>query len=410
MFVRYPTFGFVFLAFVFGYITSNFLRSANAVISPNLMTDIGLTADQLGLMTSLYYITFAAIQLPMGAALDRYGSRIVIPILLIPAIIGTLVYAHAEVFWHVALGRLLIGIGTAGGLMGAVKTFGNWVPGNRLATTTTSLVAIGSVGGLLSTTPMALINEVYGWRVIFIGSSVFVAFTAVLIWSITRDTPSGVTPTRTSGNPFAGYGEIYRTKDFLRLTPIYFSQLGTLLAVQTLWAGPFAFDVARYTPTQTGFSLLIMGLGTVAGYAVSGPLADKWGVTRIILFAQIVMLSMLLYFITLPVAPTPLILSGVYALFGFGAAANVVMLPQARRMFSPQMSGRAAVALNIFGFLGGFVVQWLMGLVINAFGRDDQGFYQTIGYQTAFVIPFIIGIVAFIIYLPLHHRQPRKDM
>jgi MFS family permease len=86
------------------------------------------------------------------------------------------------------------------------------------------------------------------------------------------------------------------------------------------------------------------------------------------------------------------------------------MLPQARRMFSPQMSGRAAVALNIFGFLGGFVVQWLMGLVINAFGRDDQGFYQTIGYQTAFVIPFIIGIVAFIIYLPLHHRQPRKDM
>jgi predicted MFS family arabinose efflux permease len=320
------------------------------------------------------------------------------------------VYAHAEVFWHVALGRLLIGIGTAGGLMGAVKTFGNWVPGNRLATTTTSLVAIGSVGGLLSTTPMALINEVYGWRVIFIGSSVFVAFTAVLIWSITRDTPSGVTPTRTSGNPFAGYGEIYRTKDFLRLTPIYFSQLGTLLAVQTLWAGPFAFDVARYTPTQTGFSLLIMGLGTVAGYAVSGPLADKWGVTRIILFAQIVMLSMLLYFITLPVAPTPLILSGVYALFGFGAAANVVMLPQARRMFSPQMSGRAAVALNIFGFLGGFVVQWLMGLVINAFGRDDQGFYQTIGYQTAFVIPFIIGIVAFIIYLPLHHRQPRKDM
>ena len=408
--MRYPTFGFVFLAFVFGYITSNFLRSANAVISPNLMTDIGLTADQLGLMTSLYYITFAAIQLPMGAALDRYGSRIVIPILLIPAIIGTLVYAHAEVFWHVALGRLLIGIGTAGGLMGAVKTFGNWVPGNRLATTTTSLVAIGSVGGLLSTTPMALINEVYGWRVIFIGSSVFVAFTAVLIWSITRDTPSGVTPTRTSGNPFAGYGEIYRTKDFLRLTPIYFSQLGTLLAVQTLWAGPFAFDVARYTPTQTGFSLLIMGLGTVAGYAVSGPLADKWGVTRIILFAQIVMLSMLLYFITLPVAPTPLILSGVYALFGFGAAANVVMLPQARRMFSPQMSGRAAVALNIFGFLGGFVVQWLMGLVINAFGRDDQGFYQTIGYQTAFVIPFIIGIVAFIIYLPLHHRQPRKDM
>ena len=100
--MRYPTFGWVFLAFVCGYITSNFLRSANAVISPNLMNDIGLTADQLGLMTSLYYITFAAIQLPMGAALDRYGSRIVIPILLIPTILGTLIYANAT---HVPVSR-----------------------------------------------------------------------------------------------------------------------------------------------------------------------------------------------------------------------------------------------------------------------------------------------------------------
>lgn len=407
--MRYPTFGWVFFAFVCGYITSNFLRSANAVISPNLMNDIGLTADQLGLMTSLYYITFAAVQLPMGAALDRYGSRIVIPVLLIPTIIGTIIYANAEVFWHVATGRLLIGIGTAGGLMGAVKTFGNWVPSNRLATMTTSLVAIGSVGGLLSTTPMAIVNEAFGWRVIFVGSSIFVAITALLIWAVTRDTPEGVTPTRTTGNPFAGFGEIYRTRDFLRLTPIYFSQLGTLLAVQTLWAGPFAYDVARYSPAQTGIALLIMGLGTAAGYAVSGPLSDKWGTTHVIVSAQIIMVSTLLYFVLLPFEPTPIVLGIVYASFGFGASANVVMLPQARRMFSPQMSGRAAVALNIFGFLGGFVVQWLMGLVINAYGRDAQGFYVSAGYQSAFVIPLVIAIIAFVVYLPLHLRQRRKE-
>ncbi len=407
--MRYPTFTWVFIAFVCGYITSNFLRSANAVISPNLMADIGLTADQLGLMTSLYYITFSLVQLPLGAALDRYGSRIVIPILLIPTIVGTLIYANATMFWHVALGRLLIGVGTAGGLMGAVKTFGNWVPGNRLATTTTTLVAIGSIGGLLSTTPMALINETFGWRVIFFGSSVFVALTALFIWNFTRDTPPDVTPTRTVGNPFDGYGEIYRTPDFLRLTPIYFSQLGTLLAVQTLWAGPFAYDVARFTPTQTGFALLTMGIGTVIGYAVSGPLADRWGTTYVIIFAQIVMLTNLCYFVFLPFAPSQGTLGIVYATFGFGAAANVVMLPQARRMFAQQMSGRAAVALNVFGFLGGFVVQWLMGLVIHAFGRDDQGFYQMAGYQTAFVIPLVVGIIALIIYYPLHQRAVRKD-
>lgn len=408
--MRYPTFGLVFLAFVLGNITSTFLRATNAVISPDLMHDIGLTADQLGLMTSLYYMTFAAVQLPMGAALDRFGSRIVIPLLLLPTVVGTLIYANAEVFWHVALGRLLIGVGTAGGLMGAVKTFGNWVPSNRLATMTTTLVAIGSIGGLISTTPMALVNEAFGWRVIFVGSAIFVVITALIIWIFTRDTPEGVVATRTSGNPFDGFADIYRSRDFLRLTPIYFSQLGTLLAIQTLWAGPFAFDVARYTPTQTGFALLIMGIGTVCGYAVSGPVADKWGTTYVIVIAQMVMLSIISYFVLLPVPPTPVILSVVYALFGFGASANVVMLPQARRMFSPQMSGRAAVALNIFGFVGGFMIQWLMGLVINYYGRDGQGHYHTIGYQSAFMIPLAIGVIALIIYFPLHQKAMRKEL
>jgi MFS family permease len=121
------------------------------------------------------------------------------------------------------------------------------------------------------------------------------------------------------------------------------------------------------------------------------------------------MLTNLCYFVFLPFAPSQGTLGIVYATFGFGAAANVVMLPQARRMFAQQMSGRAAVALNVFGFLGGFVVQWLMGLVIHAFGRDDQGFYQMAGYQTAFVIPLVVGIIALIIYYPLHQRAVRKD-
>ena len=103
--MRFPTFRWVFVAFALGNLVAVFLRSANAVIAPDLMRDIGLNAEQLGSMTSVYYITFALMQLPLGAALDRYGSRKVIPILMVPAIIGCIVYAQATSFTGVAIGR-----------------------------------------------------------------------------------------------------------------------------------------------------------------------------------------------------------------------------------------------------------------------------------------------------------------
>jgi sugar phosphate permease len=72
------------MAFALGYMVASFLRSANAVISPDLMREMSLNADQLGMMTSLYYISFSLMQLPLGAALDRYGTRLIIPLLMIP--------------------------------------------------------------------------------------------------------------------------------------------------------------------------------------------------------------------------------------------------------------------------------------------------------------------------------------
>jgi hypothetical protein len=77
------------------------------------------------------------------------------------------------------------------------------------------------------------------------------------------------------------------------------------------------------------------------------------------------------------------------------------MLPQVRTLFADAMSGRAATALNIFGFLGGWVLQWIMGQVINLNGRDASGHYFVSGYQWAFTIPFVLGCIALVIYVPL---------
>lgn len=399
--MRFPSFGWVFVAFALGNLVAVFLRSANAVIAPDLMRDIGLNAEQLGSMTSLYYVTFALMQLPLGAALDRYGSRAVIPLLMIPTVIGCIVYAQATTFTGVALGRLLIGIGTAGGLMGAVKTFGNWVPPSRLATMTTSMMALGGVGGIMTTSPMAWVNAQYGWQNIFYGSTVFITFVACAIWFWSRDFPATMPVVRSTGNPFEGFGAIYANKSFWQMAPLYFSMLGTLLAVQTLWAGPFLYDVLAYTPTQAGAMLLMMGFGSIIGYAISGPLGDRFGAPRMILYAQLLLIATLSVFVVSPVLTSQPMVALLYVSFSLGAAFNVILLPQARTLFTPQMSGRAVTALNIFGFIGAYFFQRTMGYVVELQGKDSAGHYGTLGYQYAFAIPLVCAVLALINYLPL---------
>ena len=394
-------FRYVFGAFALAYMVASFLRAANAVISADLMKEIVLNADQLGLMTSMYYMSFSLMQLPLGAALDRYGSRTVIPLLMIPTVIGCLIFATATSFWPLAIGRTLIGLGTAGGLMGAVKTFGNWIPKSQLATMTSIMVAIGACGGLLSTSPMAFFAATYGWRSIFLYSAPIIAGIAILVRVLGHDAANAPTVSRPNTQIFAGFGVIYANRTFQRMAPLYFSMLGTMLAVQTLWAGPFAFDVAHASRSDVGTLLLILGIGAVLGYAASGILADRIGIIQVIIAAQVITLVSLAYFVFVPVAPSPILLAVVYGVFGFGASFNVIMLPQVRALFDDAMSGRAATALNIFGFLGGWILQWSMGLVVNAFGKDDAGHYLMQGYQWAFTIPFVIGCISLLIYLPL---------
>jgi MFS family permease len=156
--------------------------------------------------------------------------------------------------------------------------------------------------------------------------------------------------------------------------------------------------------------LLVLGIGAVVGYAVSGYLADRFGVTTVIVLSQSIMLISLCYFVFIPTWTAPWLLTTVYAVFGFGASFNVIMRPPARRMFDHALSGRVATALNVFGFVGAWVLQWVMGLVINAVGRDTSGHYQALGYQWAYSIPLCLGCIALLFYLPLHLRVLRKDV
>ena len=123
---------FIFLPFACGYFLSYLYRSTNAVLAPYLSNDLSINAEQLGLITSAYFLTFGLFQLPLGVLLDKFGARRVQSVLFLVAATGAILFSLGNDVWSLVIARGLIGLGVSGALMGAFKAFAVWYPKERL--------------------------------------------------------------------------------------------------------------------------------------------------------------------------------------------------------------------------------------------------------------------------------------
>lgn len=387
----------IFLIFAVAYFLSYFYRSANAVIAPDLRADFGLTASQLGLMTSLFFAAFAAVQLPLGVGLDRVGPRWVTPALMLAGAAGSLVFAGAAGFAGLALGRALIGVGMAGVLMGALKAFGFWFSARRYATVSGLLVGLGSTGALVAATPLAWLNANTGWRSVFVLGAGAIVLVAAAIALGTRNTPPGVAwPGRAKNT--GTLRDVFRDRRFQRMAALVFFTNGGLLAVQGLWMGPYLADVYGLGSVATGNVLFMLSLGVTAGYLASGWLADRIGLARVNALGAAVFAASLCVLALRPplwVAATASVLLGLFG--GF----TIMLLTQPRALFPPALTGRAATAVNLFGIGGTFVVQWAMGGIIGAFAADGGGHYPPQAYTAALATLATAMLAALAWYWPL---------
>jgi sugar phosphate permease len=373
----------VFFLFTLGYFLSYFYRSANAVLSKDLSQELGLGPGELGFMTSLFYLAFAAVQLPLGSLLDRLGPRRVTPALLLVAALGSVVFGLAPSFAVLALGRALIGVGMAAALMGSLKAFSLWFPKNY-ATVSTLLVGLGATGGLMAATPLALLKEALGWRGVFLLGALVVALVALALYLGVRNAPPGVAWPK-DGGP-GGLGEVLRNGRLLRVAFLAFAFAGGFLALQTLWAGAYAYAL-DLTAFQVGNLLFLYSGMAVLGFLDSGYLADRLGTARVLLLSALLFALGLLLLLLKLLAPA-------YALLGFFGAFNILTLTQARELVAGHLVGRGTTLVNLFGIGGTFLLQWGVGVAVG-----------TLGYAFAFGGLLALLLLALALYLPLLQRS-----
>lgn len=391
----------VFALFAIAHMLSYFFRTANAALAGDLTREMNLDASQLGLMSSLFFLAFAAAQIPLGIGLDWIGPRWVTPGLMFFGAAGSLIFANAHSFATLALGRVLIGLGTAGILMGALKAFSRWFPPERYATISALMVGFGSMGGLAASIPLARLNAIFGWRGIFLGGAIALAVVAAAIMFWVRNTPPGEqwhTPDAADGSVAA----IFRNGPFWRIALLSFCMNGVLLAMQGLWAGPYFNDIYGFDKIAAGNLLFLIAIGAMVGFAASGWLADRFGLARIVMVGAVLqIICVLLYALRPPVIGLPVI----NLFFGFGGGISVVLMPQVRRLFPSGLVGRAVSTCNLFSFAGIFVTQWAMGAIINLSPKDSAGHYPPAAYTAALLMIAACTLAALIGYWPLLSKK-----
>ncbi len=392
----------LFAVFLLAYFLSYFFRSTNAVIAEDLTRELSLTAGQLGLMTSLFFLIFAAVQLPLGAALDRFGARFVTPALMLAGVLGSVLFAVASSFEMLALGRALMGLGMAGVLMGSLKAFSQTFSAERFTVVASVFVGLGSLGALAAATPLAWLNAEIGWRAVFWGGAGVILLSAAALAVFGGTSPP---PAATSERSESGFGPVFRSPIFWRIALANLALAGSMFGYQALWAGPFLSDAHGLDELAVGNVLLWMALGVTTGYLAVGWLADRFGVVPILALGTGAVALVQFVLAAVPGNTSATLLGPLFAIFGFFGAHNVLAFANARAVFPLAMTGRAVTALNIFGIGGSALVQWGLGILIGTFALAASGDHPIIAYRTLFVVTGGLCVIAVIGYWPMLKKR-----
>lgn len=395
----------VYLPFALAYFLSYLYRTVNAVISTDLTRDLSLNAADLGLLTSAYYISFAAFQLPLGLLLDRYGPRRVHACLLLVAAAGAVLFALAQSLGMLFLARALIGIGVAAGLMAALKAISIWFPAERWAVINGFHLAFGGLGAVFATAPVEAALALTDWRGVFmiLGGLTF----AVSVFLILAVPEKPETHSRASlREAIAGVGAIFRSPVFWRIAPAVIMSQASFMAIQNLWAGPWFRDVAGFDRTTSAEYLLAVAASMSAGFLLSGVISGalaRRGVTPFAtMCAGYVVLMALHLPIILNVMPSVL---AAWMLYGFFGVTGVLCFPIMTQAFPLHLSGRVTTSCNMLMFFVAFLLQYGMGEIIAQWPRAANGAYPYQAYSAAFAVALALQVVTFV-WLILPQRRP----
>ena len=385
-FLLYPSIDFIF-------------RITNGIIAPELSIEFALNAAEIGFVSSIFFIAFGLVQLPLGVALDRFGPRNTSVCILTVAVIGALIFIYAEGLEQLIVGRMLLGVGMAGSLIAGIKTASLWLSG-RLSLATFMLIGSTGIGGMIGTVPFSELLTEFPWRQPFLGltSIIVLLCVGILIFVPTNK----FEPTIPISHQFLALSHIFQSNKLWQYAPIAMTCIGVGSAYQTLWAPLWLRDVAGFTVNQVAWVML----GMLGNYAL-GNLAFGWITQTLQRYKKSVMpavisATILFIFCQILIVIQITSLDGLlWIIASFLLAGPYAIYPIITANFPETFTARASSVLNFLVFTSIFSLQWLIGLIINLFPEIETGIFSPLSYSWAmgFCIAIqILGLGWYVIF------------
>lgn len=395
------------------YLASMFYRVSNAVIAPDLMRELGLSAEAISVLTGAFFLAFAAALIPAGILFDRFGPRRTIAATMLLAVAGSALFAASDGLAALTIGRLLMGAGSASVLSGSMVIVSRWFPLDRYATLGGIVLAAGGIGSILATTPLAFVADRIGWRAAFYGMAAVTAGLSLLCYAVARDAPADHPfhrrPRQSLGTVIGGMREVLTNPGVPYIFTINLVTYATVMCIAALWGGPYLHDVHHLDGIARGNVLLFMAAALVLGPLIYGPLdrlldTRKWlvvgGAT-----IKISLVAILAITPTLAVWQVTVLFTLIALVGGYG----VVIMAHGRAQFPLRLIGRGITTINVAVFLGVALMQVVTGLIIGAFIDQPGEPAPNLAYRVMFGFLGLVEFLALQVYLRQPDAKPSRD-
>ncbi|MBY4799730.1 MFS transporter [Burkholderia cepacia] len=388
----------VLVLFSVGYFVSYVFRGVNLGFAPFVTHELGLSAADLGLLTSLYFLGFAGAQIPAGVMLDHFGPRRVTAGMLLFAAAGAAVFGAAHSLGTMMVGRLLIGVGVSVCLGAAFKALAQHFPVGRLPLVNGLVMAVGGLGGVMVGSPLTWLLGWTSWRAICFGLAVL---TVAVAASIGLGAPEAKQVRHQGGlvSQFKGTWHILSSRAFWKISSFSVVTQGVFYAMQSLWVGPYLRDVAGFDAPHAARLVSVLGFAMMAGcvgFGAAARVLERRGVS-VYAFCGI---GMALFVATQAaiVARVPLPPAVLWAAYGMFGGVGILTYAVMAGHFPAHLIGRANTTLTLVIFLLIFAFQIGVGAVLSHWPAVD-GRYPAAAHVTAWGVLLALQLASAVWYV-----------
>ncbi len=405
---RWVIFGVMAVAYVFVY----FHRLCPAVVADAIQNEFHASAGLLGVLASAYFYPYALMQLPAGLLSDSWGPRKTVTVFLMIAAVGGILFGFASSMWVAVGARVMVGIGISMVFIPTMKLVSQWFRVGEFSLMTAILNVMGGIGALTAATPLALVSGTFGWRGAFeiIGAGTLIV--GILVWILVRNRPAdmglpslaeidrkgrGTVPTPQQIPLWEGARRVVTEFHFWPIAIWFFFTCGVFFSFSGLWAGPYLMHVYGMTRAEAGNILNMTAVGMIIGSPLLSFVSDKiFHSRKIVLILVTLVLTcvvLLLYFF-----PSGLSRPMLYAVFFLVAVSSssivVIAFTTTKELFPVEIAGTSVGTVNLFPFLGGAVMQIMLGKVLDTWGQNESGMYPLEAYSTLLLVLLAAAVIA----------------